>query len=89
MGIGAIPDAVLSCLTNHKKLGTEKFPRNFLCLGIHTEMFSDGVVDLVEKGVITNENKVIHRHQISAGFVMGSKKLYDFIDDNPLVKLYR
>ncbi len=58
-------------------------------LGIHTEMFSDGVVELVEKGVITNENKVIHRHQISAGFVMGSNRLYEFIDDNPLVKLYR
>ena len=52
-------------------------------------MFSDGVVELVEKGVITNENKVIHRHQISAGFVMGSNRLYEFIDDNPLVKLYR
>ena len=52
-------------------------------------MFSDGVIDLVEKGVITNECKVIHRNQLSAGFIMGSKRLYDFIDDNPLVKLYR
>lgn len=75
MGIGAIPNAVLAALTNHKRLG------------IHTEMFSDGVVDLVEQGVITNEEKTIHRGRIVAGFVSGSKRLYDFIDDNPNVHL--
>jgi acyl-CoA hydrolase len=77
MGIGAIPDAVLSQLGNHKRLG------------IHSEMFSDGIIDLVERGVITNEEKKVHKNQISAGFIMGSKRLYDFVDDNPLVKLYR
>jgi len=76
-GIGAIPDAVLISLRNHKRLG------------VHTEMFSDGIIDLVERGVITNEEKKINRNQISAGFIMGSRKLYDFVDDNPFVKLYR
>ncbi len=73
MGIGAIPDAVLSCLHNHKDLG------------IHTEMFSDGIIPLVEKGVINNKYKVKHRGKIVTGFVIGTKKLYDFVDDNPLV----
>lgn len=73
MGIGAIPDAVLSCLNNHKDLG------------IHTEMFSDGVVSLVEKGVITNKFKKKHRGKIATGFAIGTRKLYDFIDDNPQV----
>lgn len=73
MGIGAIPDAVLSCLHNHKDLG------------IHTEMFSDGVIPLVEKGVITNKFKKKHRGKIVTGFAIGSRKLYDFIDDNPQV----
>lgn len=71
MGIGAIPDAVLSFLTNHKDLG------------VHTEMFSDGVIPLVEKGVITNKFKKKHRGKIATGFVIGSRKLYDFVDDNP------
>lgn len=75
MGIGAIPDAVLGALGHHRKLG------------IHTEMFSDGVIDLVEKGVITGENKKIHPHKIVAGFVMGTRKLYDFVHDNPLVAM--
>ncbi len=75
MGIGAIPDAVLSSLHHHSRLG------------IHTEMFSDGVIDLVEKGVITGEHKKIHPHKIVAGFVMGSRRLYDFVDDNPLTIL--
>ncbi|HNE24240.1 MAG: 4-hydroxybutyrate CoA-transferase [Leptospirales bacterium] len=75
MGIGAIPNAVLSCLTGHKKLG------------IHTEMFSDGVIPLVEKGVITGEMKVKHPGKIVSGFVMGTRKLYDFIDDNPFVSM--
>jgi acyl-CoA hydrolase len=74
MGIGAIPDAVLSCLTNHKDLG------------IHTEMFSDGIIPLVEKGIITNAYKKKHPGEIVTGFVAGSKKLYDFVDDNPDVR---
>lgn len=73
MGIGGIPDAVLSCLNNHKDLG------------VHTEMFSDGVVELVEKGVITNEYKKKHPGKIVTGFAIGTRKLYDFIDDNPQV----
>jgi acyl-CoA hydrolase len=73
MGIGAIPDAVLSCLTNHKDLG------------IHTEMFSDGVIPLVESGVINNKYKKKHRGKIVTGFAIGTRKLYDFVDDNPQV----
>ena len=73
MGIGAIPDAVLSCLNNHKDLG------------IHTEMFSDGVVSLVENGVITNKFKKKHRGKIATSFAIGTRRLYDFIDDNPQV----
>lgn len=75
MGIGAIPDATLAALGNHKELG------------IHTEMFSDGVLPLVEKGIITNQHKVKHRNHIVAGFVVGSQKLYDFVHDNPLVRM--
>lgn len=75
MGIGAIPNAVLKALENHKNLG------------VHTEMFSDGVVDLVKKGVINGVNKKIHPGKIVSGFVMGSRKLYDFIDDNPQVAM--
>lgn len=75
MGVGSIPDAVLSSLDNHKDLG------------IHTEMFSDGVVDLVEKGVITNKYKKKHKDKIISGFALGTRKLYDFIDDNPEVNL--
>ena len=73
LGIGAIPDAVLKCLTNHKHLG------------LHTEMFSDGVIPLVNSGVINNKYKVKHRGKIVTGFVVGTKKLYDFVNDNPLV----
>ncbi len=73
MGIGGIPDAVLSCLHHHKDLG------------VHTEMFSDGVVDLVERGVITNGYKKKHPGKIVTGFAIGTRKLYDFIDDNPQV----
>lgn len=72
-GIGAIPDAVLASLGNHKKLG------------LHTEMFSDGILPLVEKGNITNEFKKKHRGKIVTGFLLGSRKLYDFVDDNPAV----
>lgn len=71
MGIGAIPNAVLSQLGNHKDLG------------IHTEMFADGVLPLVEKGVINGANKKIDKGKIVSTFLMGSKAVYDFIDDNP------
>ncbi|TXB67606.1 acetyl-CoA hydrolase/transferase family protein [Phaeodactylibacter luteus] len=74
MGIGTIPNAALLAMKNHRQLG------------IHTEMFSDGVIDLVERGVITNEHKAKHRNHIVTGFIMGTKKLYDFVDDNPLVR---
>jgi acyl-CoA hydrolase len=73
MGIGAIPNAVLSNLTNHKGLG------------IHTEMFSDGVLSLVEKGIVTGERKKVKPGKIVTCFSMGSQKIYDFIDDNPFV----
>lgn len=75
MGIGAIPDAVLHYLGNHKGLG------------VHTEMFSDGIIPLVEKGVITNEHKKVLRGKIVSSFVLGTRKVYDFIHDNPTVSL--
>jgi acyl-CoA hydrolase len=75
MGIGAIPDAVLAALTGHRQLG------------IHSEMISDGVLDLVESGVITGELKRVHPGKIVAGFAMGTRRLYDFLDDNPQVVL--
>lgn len=75
MGIGAIPDAVLAALGSHRDLG------------IHTEMFSDGVVDLVEKGVITGRYKNKFPGRIVASFLMGTRKLYDFVDDNPLIAM--
>ncbi len=73
MGIGNIPNAVLSNLENHKRLG------------IHTEMFSDGILPLIEKGVITGEDKEVKTNKIVTCFAVGSQKLYDFVDDNPLV----
>lgn len=73
LGIGSIPDAVLSLLSNHKDLG------------IHSEMFSDGVVDLVNKGCITNNQKTMHRGRIVGSFCVGSEKLYDFMDNNPFI----
>ncbi|MDD2584056.1 MAG: acetyl-CoA hydrolase/transferase C-terminal domain-containing protein [Bacteroidales bacterium] len=73
MGIGAIPNAVLAQLGNHKNLG------------IHTEMFADGVLPLVESGVINGANKAIDKGKLVATFLMGSQKVYDFIDDNPMV----
>jgi acyl-CoA hydrolase len=75
LGIGAIPDAVLSLLGNHKDLG------------IHTEMFSDGIIPLVESGVITNKYKTRHKDVIVSGFMLGSRKLYDFVDDNPGIRM--
>jgi len=73
MGIGAIPDATLSCLKNHKDLG------------IHSEMFSLGVIDLVRSGVLTNHNKKLDKGLIVTSFLMGNKKLYDFVDNNPFI----
>lgn len=73
MGIGAIPDAVLACLGNHKNLG------------VHTEMFSDGVLPLVKSGVINNSQKAKHRGKLVTSFVLGTRELYDFVDDNPEV----
>ncbi len=73
MGIGGIPNVVLNNLTNHKRLG------------IHTEMFSDGILPLIEKGVITGEEKEIKTGKLVTCFAVGSPKLYDFVDDNPLV----
>lgn len=77
LGIGAIPDAVLGFLYNKK------------ALGIHTELFSDGVIGLVEAGIITNEMKTIHPGKIIAGFVLGTKKLYNFIHNNPQIEFHR
>ncbi len=76
LGIGAIPDAVLSQL-EHKRH-----------LGIHTEMFADGVMDLFEAGVITNEKKTLHPGKIVSSFLMGSRALYDFVDNNPVVEMH-
>ncbi len=75
LGIGAIPDAVLSFLKDKKDLG------------IHTEMFSDGVVDLYQKGVITNKFNNLNPGKFTAAFLMGTKKLYDFVDNNPDVNM--
>ncbi len=77
MGIGGIPDAVLNYLYDKKDLG------------IHTELFSDGVIDLVEAGVITNARKTLHTGKITAGFVIGTKRLYSFMHDNPIIELHR
>lgn len=76
MGIGAIPDAVLKYLFHKKDLG------------IHTELFSDGVMELVEAGVLTNARKTLHPGKISAGFIIGSRALYKWVDDNPLIELH-
>lgn len=73
MGIGGIPNVVLSNLMNHKRLG------------IHTELFSDGILPLVEKGIITGEEKQIKTGKIVTCFAMGSPELYEFVNDNPLV----
>ena len=73
MGIGAIPDAALACLGDRQNLG------------VHTEMFSDGVLPLLAKGVINNRNKKKHPGKVVTTFAMGSQALYDFVDDNPEV----
>ncbi len=75
-GIGAIPDAVLRTLINHRDLG------------IHTELFSDGIVDLIDRGVITGERKTLHPGKVIAGFMLGTQRLYDFVHDNPVIELH-
>jgi 4-hydroxybutyrate CoA-transferase len=76
LGIGAIPNAVLLELTNHRDLG------------IHTEMVSDGAIPLIEKGVINGSRKTIHRGKVILGFVLGSKKLFDFVNNNPVFEFH-
>jgi acyl-CoA hydrolase len=71
MGIGAIPDAVLKCLFNHKNLG------------VHTEMCSDGIIELIEKDIINNKCKNIHPNKSVSSFALGTKKLYNYVNDNP------
>jgi acyl-CoA hydrolase len=71
MGIGTIPDAVLECLTSHRDLG------------VHTEMFSNGIMDLMKSGVINNRFKHKHRFKTATAFAIGNRELYDFVDDNP------
>jgi acyl-CoA hydrolase len=71
MGIGCIPDAVLKSLTNHKDLG------------VHTEMCSDGIIDLFEKDIINNKYKKIHPNKVVTAFALGTRRLYDYVDDNP------
>lgn len=76
MGIGSIPDAVLANLGNHRDLG------------IHTELFSDGVIDMVESGVITCNKKTFHPGKIISGFAFGTKELYEFVHNNPLIEFH-
>ncbi len=76
MGIGALPDNVMKYLGNKKDLG------------VHTEMFSDGMIDLVENGIITGDKKTLHPGKIIAGFVLGTKKAYDYIDNNPIFEFH-
>ena len=75
MGIGAIPDAVLGELKGHK------------ALGVHTEMFSDGLIDLIDLGIITGQHKKKHPQKVVATFVMGTKRVYDYVHDNPMVAM--
>lgn len=76
MGIGNIPDAVLRYLGGHQDLG------------IHTELFSDGVIDLVENGIINGSRKTFHQGKILAGFLFGSQRLYEFVRNNPMIELH-
>jgi acyl-CoA hydrolase len=71
LGIGGLPDAVLHCLWNHRDLG------------LHTEMFSDNVIPLIEAGIMNGMQKTLHKGKLVAGFVLGTRKLFDFINDNP------
>ncbi len=76
MGIGVIPNAVTTALEDKKDLG------------VHSEVFSDGIVELVEKGVVTCRKKTLHKNKIICSFVIGSRKLYDFVDDNPMIEFH-
>jgi acyl-CoA hydrolase/GNAT superfamily N-acetyltransferase len=76
MGIGTIPDSILAALVDRRDLG------------VHTEMLSDGVIDLVEAGVLTNARKTLHRGKMIASFVMGTKHLYDWVDQNPFIEFH-
>ncbi|HZP47723.1 MAG TPA: acetyl-CoA hydrolase/transferase C-terminal domain-containing protein [Vicinamibacterales bacterium] len=76
LGIGAIPEAALRRLVDKHDLG------------VHTEMFSDGILDLVAAGIVTNKFKKVHPGRIATSFVMGSQRLYDFVDDNPFVEFF-
>ena len=76
MGIGSISDAVLQNLGSHKDLG------------VHTELFSDGIIDMVEAGVITCSRKTFHPGKIVAGFLFGSQRLYEFVHNNPIIELH-
>ena len=76
MGIGEIPDAVLDFLEDKQHLG------------VHTEMFSDGLVDLFEAGVVTNERKTLHRGKIVASFVIGTRRAFEFVDNNPFMEFH-
>ncbi len=76
MGIGTIPDSVLMELTDRRDLG------------VHTEMFSDGILGLIEKGVVTGARKTLHRGKVITSFAMGTRRLYDFVDDNPMFEFY-
>ncbi len=76
LGIGGIPDAVLRRLEGHKNLG------------VHTELFSDGVMTMIEKGIITNAMKAIHPGKVVAGFILGSRELFDYVNDNPVFEMH-
>jgi acetyl-CoA hydrolase len=76
MGIGAIPDAFLSALENRRDMG------------IHTELFSDGIIPLVESGVINNSKKTLHPGKVVAAFTLGTKKIFDFCHDNPIIEFH-
>jgi 4-hydroxybutyrate CoA-transferase len=76
MGIGGIPDAVLTFLGDKKDLG------------IHTELFSDGVIDLIERGIINGERKTLHPGKVVSGMILGTQRLYDFVHDNPIIEMH-
>jgi len=76
MGIGGIPNAVLAALKDHKDIG------------VHTEMFSDGVVDLIQSGVLNNRRKTIHPNKVISGFALGTKRLFDFLHNNPIFEFH-
>ena len=71
-----VPDAVLACLSNHRDLG------------MHTEMFSDGIMELVQKGIVNGSKKTLHKGKIVASFMMGTKELYDWANHNDVVEMH-